>query len=506
MKKTSKFLIGITAAALLFASCANDSSDSTSPVNNVENPSTSGADETKKNTTVSDIFDFRIKNGKTSASSGSARTILQSETQSESVYETSTPYLVAKDEIGITKEINTMFTLSADSEKGVKIVFKYPQSLNNNTWNFVAINVWSIDANDNYTIRMSTQNAGKGFGVAVPDITLYYPYVLANTSSKIAVAAVFNKKGEGGRSYEWQARYNLDTKSGLGVIDTLPKNYVDNTSHVSIDGFNVKIKNVIAPEITAAKEMGKYAVLYYTDATENSNRWDAAHEWIGELYDIVKTDSDCYSMSFLTLFIPEPENLRKNFFIQFTYRFIVDGYEGVYFFTPEILPDLQDFESAAKKAHDSMKNAWDWIITYDTSDQWFESKENVSNFTKTESSVSFTLSGTDNTNEKKIRAKFNRQFYAEKGKKYKISYKFTGPEADDGIELNAVWATKSDIWKDGSNADFSRSYDMETKTGSATYTATLYSQLTNLEFKPFGTSTKSDGDYSITDLKIEEVE
>ena len=71
MKKILKILSGLTiATALLFMSCANGSSDS----------------EISETATASGVFDFRIKNSKTSSLQKNSRAALQN--ASEDVYET----------------------------------------------------------------------------------------------------------------------------------------------------------------------------------------------------------------------------------------------------------------------------------------------------------------------------------------------------------------------------------------------------------------------------------
>ena len=515
MKKTKKYLILLTTiTSILLTSCANGStgSDNTGSSDKKDTTSTSSDDtgsSDKPDTTpiTPVVFDFRIKNGAAHNSTNSSIGFIQNNSDveiesaeeetpdAELVYETSTPEFIITNEVEIAKdEQESIFTLSADEEKGIKVIFKLPESLLSKGYTFDSINVWNCDANDNCSLRMFYYNKK---GSSNKEVTLYFPYVLSESEAKLMIGAYF-KKNYSLKSYGYQAKYKLNTQQGLGVIDDLPVNYAADTSHITVNDLVIKIEKVIAPEVTKANKMQKHIELYYTDATENSKRWDAETVWICEQNEAVTSEDDCYSLDFLNFFKPDAGIKRKNYFLQFSYRFTVDGYNDVYFFTPEILSDLNDFEATKQKFEEksieniSKQEKWSYDFDYD-------SKE-VVNFTSSldkKDSVYFTLSEANDEQEGYISFKLNRGFYAQKGKTYRISYNYSTPDVNTKI---TIWDIKDTLGV----AEYEDDNSDSEKDRSIIYNSTS-SEIITIMFKPFSTNAKYDGNYSITDFEIEEI-
>lgn len=503
--KKSIFSIAALLSVFLIFGCANSSDSSgTSP---------SGEDIPISEQT----FDFRIKTNTVQQSvARSARAA-----DNEKHYVLTEPfidpdsgkYVIFKNELNLSEsDVISLFKLEAnhtDALKGIKITFNKTQiqglkDLEEQGYTYHMFMVTYMDGNRNYTSRMNyytwrDENETK-------KTVFYYPLVQPNSDATGLSIAIIYKKPNSEDTCEVSSLYIIDTISGFGTIDDLPSGYNEDVSHVVIDGLTATVTKVIPPDDMGgiAKNMRNGQCLFYTDATEDSKRYDAPHNGFGNKYETIN-DNDSFNLDLSISFNPYPETVRKNMFIQQVYCFTIDGYEDVEFFTPELISPLVPFDSVEYDLN--QLGYWaHWGDDKDDGTQYtdltsdFQSDANGINFTIGDgkvyvngSGVMFKISNAT-TVENKGKTKVGKRFYATEGKTYKITFK-----KSDGVEPNGFWG-KELGWKGIGNGEDQLPVTVNTDGSFSVNFVPAASEEINMSFRM-----EEAGTYSITDFTLEEV-
>lgn len=286
------------------------------------NPSDSGVSNTKTS-----VFDFRIKDETERSQANISRSL-----GGTKIYETSEPFLVDPNKpIQLTSdEQKSIFKLEAlsetNSKKGIKVTLTPPSSPNAY---ITGINIWYIDGNENYST--------KTYSNRLPGDIYYFPFVLPNKRVIIAIEAQFLNKGE------FQARYAIDTKTGIGTIDDLPKDYDSEKSHIAINNLAASIKNVIPPDLNVhgLKRLQKHCAFQYTMGEPRYLNWI----WIGANETLINAMDECYDLDFSNLHDTSRVGSYKYYFLYVAYKFEVEGYDNQQFFTPAVESKLVEISS-----------------------------------------------------------------------------------------------------------------------------------------------------------------
>ena len=478
----SMFTLGLL-MAFSTISCSNDSTDSTAVTPAVTNDGSGNSTDLK-------VFDLRNKVAGSTARSLSARAA--SENAAEKVYSTNTPFIY-ENKVGITEdEIKQILKFEAVEEgqeyKGVKVTYHLPNSLSNAGLD--AIQIRYVDGNGNATTTMQLENvwyeAGSGTAAQKADKVFYFPLVQPNSSVTLN-GLISYKKTQSGNSLDFSAQYKLDTKTGLGTIDDLPKNYGTDYTHVSVSNLTGKISNVIAP---VEKSMKKKMILWYTD--DFDNRWNNdKREWVSAITQEITSESGEFDIDYTNAYKVKPNSSRKYLFLQFFYSYRVDGYSNAEFKTPALDSPLVEKSTIVYKSEfkdDPLNKKGEWGIN---------NSINVSEYTPvSETELSFKIKSMEKNKEQYNVITYSK--YLKANTKYMLSADQKSPDI-----TTALFYPKS-YRKSGDTSDTSIIQDNSNgipKFYFTTSAANYY--VINFDINCFATA--SDTLFKITNFKLEEV-
>ena len=359
-------------------SCSNAAGDSGN--SNVEEKKENSVTDSQKQ----NVFDFRNK-----LPSDSSRALQsQAADESKKIYKVTTPVEVLQNYCELAAgEENTIFTFEAldegDSHKGIKVTYHLPESKKNS--GLMGLQIRYLDGNGNYSTFCVPDNVwypySSGTDEQKADKVFYFPFVLPNSTVQLVGLASY-QNSQDGSTLDYMGKYTLNTKTGLGVIDDLPKGFESDYSHVIINNLKADIKYVIPP-VEDITKMDKTINLWYTDNKED--RWDNnSRKCVGDRVIKINSEEEKYRIDYTTDFNSIPASAKQKYiFLQVFYTYKEKGYDGVTFRTPHIFSDLVE-RSSIKKENNTVK----------VSDGWNNIDENniLTNFKVTDnSSLSFSM-------------------------------------------------------------------------------------------------------------------
>lgn len=270
----------------------------------------------------------------------------------EKIYTTSKPVLVAINTMNLSEaEQNEVFTLEAvekDSGKvGVKVSFKAPASFSDKSPNCLI--AYYIDKAGNtstradyYFTNSETQSEG----------TFYFPFV--DEDSFVSLNFLLQYYGDDSAPYQFSASYSVNTKSGLGTIGILPKNYnnnnpctdsriVEEDDKLTVNG--IAASSIIPKSIKTVDGSARFE-FFYTKSNEPVTCWNES-SYYGDRYIPVDEFEDTYTLTDY----PKPNKRGaagfEYYFCQFMYKYSVEEYPECSYSTPSIMSAIREVPNVA---------------------------------------------------------------------------------------------------------------------------------------------------------------
>lgn len=298
----------------------------------------------------------------------------------EKIYKTSTPVKIDKDNLNLTeteqKEIFTVEAIEKGEEKaGVKFTFKAPTSLAEKTPR--GLTLYYIDKAGNSSTRGNYHFSDTEKDKA----TLYFPFV--DEDSLITLKLFIEYDGVGVTYDQFIAYYILNTKSGLGTIGILQKNYTNwepcSDSRIVINDKGLTVNNIAASSIipTSIKTTNRSASLglFYTKSKEPVERWEEQF-WADGKWPELENFTDTYT------FNSYPKANKKNakgfgyYFYEFMYSYKVEGYPECDYSTPNIISAIYEVPENSFLGQTFTEPSYDYSDEY--SKTWKFDKDTVS--------------------------------------------------------------------------------------------------------------------------------